>query len=234
VHTIANWWHSPHCILGLFPDWFAPPQADWPPNVHLTGFPLFDEAEHVELSGAVEQFLNAGTPPIVFTAGSAMRHGHDFFSAAADACVRLDKRGILLARFSEQIPTGLPTTVRHFDYVPFSLLLRRAAALVHHGGIGTTAQALAAGLPQLIMPLAHDQPDNAMRLKRLGVGESLTRGKFKGPAVAQRLRALLSDPDLPARCRVLADRINRDHALARSCEVIEGLLADAPRPSPVS
>ncbi len=225
VRSVTAWWNSPHSILGLFPNWFAPPQLDWPPHVHLTGFPLFDESTHAALDPDVASFMHSGTPPIVFTAGSAMRHGHDFFSAAADTCRRLDRRGLLLARFHEQIPERLPPNVRHFAYVPFSQILPHAAALVHHGGIGTTAQGLAAALPQLIMPLAHDQPDNAMRLKRLGVGASLARRNFKAPAVARALGELLHNADTKSRAQILAESIRNQDTLGASCRVIEDALS---------
>ena len=79
---------------------------------------------------------------------------------------------MFLTQYPEQLPARLPNGVRHFNYIPFSTVLPRAAAFVHHGGIGTTAQALAAGVPQLVVPLAHDQPDNAVRIRHLGVGDS--------------------------------------------------------------
>ena len=63
---------------------------------------------------------------------------------------------MLLTRFSEPIPQNLPDGVRHFEFVPFSWLPPRAAAIVHHGGIGTMSQGLAAGIPQLIMPMNFD------------------------------------------------------------------------------
>src|SRR5262249_32355180 len=151
----------------LFPEWFGPPQPDWPPNVTMTSFPLFDERGLAELPTDVETFLAAGTPPIVFTPGSAMKQGRAFFTTAVEACVRLGRRGVLLTRFGEQVPPSWPEGIRHFEYVPFSQVFPRAAAVVHHGGIGTTSQCLAAGVPQLIMHMAHDQPDNAARILKL-------------------------------------------------------------------
>lgn len=225
VREIMHWWHSPQSVLCLFPEWFAPPQPDWPPHVHLTGFPLFDEKAQHDSDPSLEEFLNAGSSPIVFTAGSAMRHGHEFFECAVAACEGLNRRGILLARFNEQIPARLPETVKHFTYVPFSELLPRAAALAHHGGIGTTAQALAAGIPQLVMPLAHDQPDNAMRLKRFGVGATLPPKHFKPDAVRDRLRALIDNPKVATRAQALAKRIREADAIDDACRVIEAALA---------
>src|SRR5262249_35856367 len=127
--------------------------------------------------------------------------------------------------FHEHLPRDLPLTVRHFDYVPFSQVLPRAAALVHHGGIGTTAQGLAAGIPQLIMPLAFDQPDNAARLGRRGGGRTLPPRSFRGPAVARLLEALLASPEVASRCKELARRVQESRPLEEVCRVVEGLAA---------
>ena len=142
-----DWNLSPQLVLGLFPEWFAPTQPDWPGQVALTGFPLWDQPEAAGLPVEVDEFLRGGEPPIVFTPGSAMAHGQEFFQAAVEACQSLGRRGILLTKYPQQLPPALPADVRHFSFVPFSQLLPRAAALVHHGGIGSSAQGLAAGLP---------------------------------------------------------------------------------------
>jgi rhamnosyltransferase subunit B len=220
---MGGWWHSPQRVLGLFPDWYAPPQPDWPPQVRLTGFPLYDERGLHDLPAELTEFLNGGEPPLVFTPGSAMRHGHAFFAAAVEACRRLGRRGLLLTRFPEQLPAQLPQGVRHFSYVPFSQVLPRASALVHHGGIGTTAQGLAAGIPQLVMPLAHDQPDNAARLRRLGVARSLPPRAFRPPAVARALESLLTSTDVAARYRDYAGRIRESRPLEEASRLVEEL-----------
>ena len=90
-----------------------------------------------------------GEAPIVFTPGSAMWRGHDFFDTAVEACLRMRRRAILLSRHREHIPANLPPTIRHFDFIPFSQVLPHASALVHHGGIGSCSQALAAGVRDL-------------------------------------------------------------------------------------
>ncbi len=221
--VMRDWYFSPQLVLGLFPDWFAPPQPDWPPNTVLTGFPLWDRSATMQLPEEVEEFLQAGDPPIVFAPGSAMTCGEWFFEAAVDACRRLGRRGILTTKYREQLPSELPSSVRHFDFVPFSQLLPRAAALVHHGGIGTCAQGLAAGLPQLVMPMAYDQLDNATRLMRLGVAEQISRKKFRGPAVAQALEPLLADEAVRVAGRRCAEQMNPTAALAASCESLEKL-----------
>ena len=95
-HILDRWIHSPQCVICFFPDWFGPPQVDWPPNVILTGFPLFDERGLADLPRDVDAFLSTGAPPIVFTPGSAMKQGQAFFAVAVEACVKLGRRGMLL------------------------------------------------------------------------------------------------------------------------------------------
>jgi rhamnosyltransferase subunit B len=220
---LTHWWHSPQRILALFPSWYAAPQPDWPPQTRLVGFPLYDERGVEELPAELGDFLAAGSPPLVFTPGSANVQGQDFFRAAVDACERLGRRGLLLTRFPEQLPAPLPPAVRHFAFIPFSQVLPQAAALVHHGGIGTSAQALAAGVPQVVMPLAHDQFDNAERLRRLGVSRTLLPRRFRGPALAQTLDELLSAPETAIRCKEVARRFDGIDAISAACREIEAL-----------
>ena len=203
--VFKQWCHSPQCTIGLFPDWFAAPQPDWPKQTVLTGFPLFERAERpLPLSPELEAFLREGSKPIVFTPGSAMVHGHSFFIAAAQACKILGRRGVLLTRHAEQIPSHLPEGVIHVPYAPVSasILLPLSAALVHHaGGIGSTAQAMACGVPQLMMPMGFDQPDNARRIQNLGVGDELAPKQFTADAVARKLEGLLTSASVAAACR---------------------------------
>ena len=219
--VVSRWWHSPHRVIGLFPEWYAPPQPDWPAQTDLTGFPLFDADTGVASPPELESFLAAGSPPVVFVPGSANRQAERFFGAAVEACQRLGRRGIFLTRYEQHLPSVLPEKIRRFDYVPLGRILPRAAALVHHGGIGTAAQGLAAGLPHLVMPMTFDQPDNASRLVRLGVARTVWPRAFKGPAVAAALDALLRSDSVSARCAELAARMRRADPVTRACELIE-------------
>lgn len=220
---MRDWYFSPQLVLGLFPDWFAPPQPDWPPNTKLTGFPLWDHSATSPLSEEAEAFLAAGEPPMVFAPGSAMTQGDWFFAAAVEACQLLGRRGILATKYPNQLPKHLPPTVKHFGFVPFSLLLPRAAALVHHGGIGTCAQGLAAGLPQLVMPMAFDQLDNVTRLERLGVARRIARKKFRASAVARELGQLLDSRQVQEASAGWAKACEPGEWLTQSCEALEKL-----------
>ena len=187
----TSWSLSPTRAIGLFPDWYAPPRPDWPGQLCLAGFPCFDASE-ATIPPELESFLSAGSPPIVFTPGSGMSHGRAFFEAAVDACRRLKSRGILVSRYPDQIPLMLPRDVIPCSSVPFSLLLPRAAAAVHHGGIGTVAECLRAGILQVVMPMAFDQHDNAEHLKQLAVSRTIRPRQFRGPRVSRLLNDMLN------------------------------------------
>ncbi len=219
----GNYAHSPERVIGLFPEWFAPPAEDWPGQVRLTGFPLFDESGITHLSGELEAFLNAGEAPIAFTPGSAMFQGRKFFEESVGACEMMGKRGLLLTRHLEHLPGKLPHGVMHVDFAPFSQLLPRCAALVHHGGIGTSSQALRSGVPQLVVPHAHDQPDNAARLVRLGVARKLEVRQYGSRRIARMLSNLLVLPTVRDRCESISRRFDGTDAIAKTCDLIEQL-----------
>lgn len=220
---LSVWWNSPRRVLGLFPEWYAVPQPDWPAQTVLSGFPLFDGGLDDALPEGLEAFLAAGEPPIVFSQGSLIRYAEQYFVASLEACRRLKRRAILLTPFAEQLPRELPATVQHYAYAPLSRLLPRAAALVHHGGVGTTALALAAGIPQLLVPRMHDHPDNAHRLERLGVGARVRPAFYRGARVAAALGRLLSDAEVHRRLQDLSSRIDPHAARARAADEIETL-----------
>ncbi|HEV3484315.1 MAG TPA: nucleotide disphospho-sugar-binding domain-containing protein [Vicinamibacterales bacterium] len=227
--VFGAWMNSPQGVVALFPEWFGPRQPDWPANLHLTGFPRYDESDQQQMGPDLRAWLDGGDPPIVFTPGSAHRDARKFFSAAVDAARILGRRALLLTRYSQQIPARRPETVRYEPYVPFSQLLPRSAALVHHGGIGTCAQGLGAGVPQLTMPLGFDQPDNTARLVRLGVARWILPRAFTGPRVARALKELLTDASVARACRVYAELIARSDPITAACDAIESAVTVSSR-----
>jgi UDP:flavonoid glycosyltransferase YjiC (YdhE family) len=222
TRVLKEWVHSPRRVIALFPEWFGPPQPDWPSTLRFAGFPQYDESDQQQLAPSLVKFLDAGEPPIVFTPGSANQNAASFFKAAVDASTRLNRRALLLTRFTEHLPTR-PTAVHHEAFAPFSRLLPRCAALVHHGGIGTLAQALAAGVPQLTMPMGFDQPDNTTRLVRLGVAKWVAPSQFTGERVAPLLDSLLTDPAVAAACAKYSALLANNSALDRTCDWLEEL-----------
>jgi MGT family glycosyltransferase len=213
--------HSPQLALALFSKYFASPQQDWPKNSHATGFLFYDG--HDPLDAGLESFLESGEPPVVFTLGSAaVFSAGDFYTQSLEAVKQLGCRAVLLVG-KENLKhfTDLPRNVFVSAYTPYSHLFPRAAAVVHQGGIGTTAQGLRAGVPSLIMPFAHDQFDNGHRIKNLGVGLTVKRPDYKASRIRGMLEQLLNDKDIATRAQVLGQKIREEKALQTTCSLIE-------------
>jgi rhamnosyltransferase subunit B len=145
------------------------------------------------------------------------------FARGSQTCRILKRRGVLLTPASDFVPRDLPETVRHFEYAPFSSVLPKAAAIVHHGGIGTTALAFAAGVPQLVVPFVDDQFDNAVRVQRLGSGLKAPHCAFRPKTVAQMLERLLGLETIAHTCHSIAALIRQQDPLSEACRLIEGL-----------
>jgi rhamnosyltransferase subunit B len=188
-----EWIHSPYKNICLFPDWFAKPQTDWPANTETTSFPLFDSVSSLESSSELDEFIERGEKPILFTGGSAYAHGHDFFNVAAEAVKKLKARAIFVSTLTEKITTDFGPDIYVCKHATFSKVLPRCAAFVHHGGIGSTAVGIASGIPQLIKPIAFDQFDNATRVEKLGLGKFIPHKKWEKELVHKTLSTLLSN-----------------------------------------
>lgn len=223
-HVLSRWMHSPDLVLGLFPAWFGDPQPDWPAATQVLDFPLADAAEDAVLAEAdpgLDAFLQAGAPPVVFYPGSAKRHTTAFFEEALRSCAALGRRAVLLTRYREHIAGGaeLPAWALHRAYVPLSSLLPRSAALVHCGGVGTLAQAVAAGCPQLLLPYTFDHFDNARRLQRWQLAH-VHRGAGWGEALGR----LLADAVVRSACQArAADAPDATCVRARAAAAIQAL-----------
>jgi len=193
--------YAPEGNLALFSRVLAQAQADWPPNTTLCGFPRYDgkPADPV-LERDLGAFVDAGTPPVVFTLGSSVSmFASGFFTTAIDCARGLDRRAVLVTGQDPQqydaaiAAAGMQGAIRVFRYLPYSLAFAHAAVNVHQGGIGTLAQALAAGKPQLVTPVAFDQPDNARRTARLGLSRSIAFQSLTVGRMTAALRGLLAD-----------------------------------------
>jgi len=219
-----GWLNSPRLVIAMFPDWFGGSPPDWPEQVVEVGFPLYDEADLHDADDALEAFLGAHQSsggPIALTPGSANRHGKEFFAAGLAAADKLGRAALCLTGFPEQLPHPLPDFAFHARYAPFSRVFPRCCAVAHHGGIGTLGQGLAAGIPQLIMPLGFDQPDNAARLQRLGVGDWLVPARFQAVAVAEKLEGLIASVDVRQACDRYRDALAGGDAIGKACDLLE-------------
>jgi rhamnosyltransferase subunit B len=222
---------SPLLNLALFSRLLGGVQPDWPANTAQTGFVFYDQSqESAAVSPQLDAFLAQGPAPIVFTLGSAaVMDAGGFFEESAAAARQIGARAVLLMG-----KNPLPEQSDHLlacDYAPYSQVFPRSACVVHQGGVGTTAEALRAGIPQLVMPYAFDQPDNAERITRRGVGLTVVRHEYRADRVARSLNQLLTGQLYPDRARDMGRHVAAEDGLSRACEAIENTLARRQRAS---
>ena len=224
---------SPFGTLGLYSPLFGAPQADFPIDCALTGFCFFDHRHGApqSLSPEIRSFLQAGPPPLVFTLGTALIWDPgDFYDVSVQVAHRLGRRAVILvgpeaARL--QAGKAAPKDVLVVDYAPHSELFPYAAAIIHHGGMGTTAQALRAGKPQLVVPHFADQPDNAERVRRLGVGRNVAAGSYTPGRARRELATLLAGADYAGRAGELAHVLRTEDGAGTAADIIEANLSAA-------
>jgi UDP:flavonoid glycosyltransferase YjiC (YdhE family) len=212
---------SPYLVLALFSSVLGSSQPDWALNTVVTGFPFYDGSRERGLAPEIKQFLENGEPPIVFTLGSAAVFSPgDFYEASIQAAKRLNRRAVLLVG-NNLPPKNLPESIAAFDYAPFSEIFPCACAIVHQGGIGTTAQALRAGRPTIVVPYSHDQPDNAARVERLGTSRTVPRKQYSAVSVVRQLRKLLENSNYAAKASEIGSIIQAENGVDGACNVIE-------------
>ncbi len=218
---LDRWWNSPQKVVGLYPDWFSPPQPDWPSQLELAGFPHAETSapQHEDETAAIE--FASLNQPLVFTTGSNQQDSKEHFATAIAVCEKLDRCGLLLTPQTLPVPSGISQRIRQFRYVPLNRILPHASALVHHGGAGTTAAALHAGVPQLITPGVHGAADIADRVKRLGVAAVVAAGRFKPAAVSRELSRLLNDSHVKRQCETYRREIQQQNGIERCAEIVQ-------------
>jgi rhamnosyltransferase subunit B len=210
---------APALSLGLYSSALAALPADAPHPARLTGFPWFDSIDGApsHLEPAIEAFLAAGPPPLIVSLGSFVPFvAADFYAQAAAIARKLGMRAILLTGEAMETPSPGILVAR---YAPHSLLFPRAAAIIHHGGVGTTGQALQAGKPQLIVPFMSDQFDHADRIVRLKVGLTTRPAKFAadGPGL---LRSLMDGDRFAARAAAIGMTIAAENGAGEAADEI--------------
>ena len=197
-------------------------QLDWPEHADTVGFLYYDQHETgEEITSAVKR---VSKPPIVFTLGTGVGHARQFFTIAVQTAESLGSPAILVSHNRAQIPEHLPAAVQWIEHSPFERLLPNCAAIVHHGGIGTCARALQAGIPQVIVPLAFDQFDNAARCARIGVARIASYEKLSAKTLRACLEQLLQSRTVRENCQKCASRLPTERGVSRLADIAESFL----------
>ncbi len=233
--------------LAMFSRVLGKPQPDWARSTLQTGFCFYDGAADLgAMDIELEKFLGAGEPPIVFTLGSAaVMDARDFFEESAQAAQMLGKRAVLLYGMFNEPPRimengkwktendrNVGAKIIAVPYAPYSQVFSRASCVVHQGGVGTTSQVLRAGVPALVMPYSHDQPDNAARCERLGTALIIARDNYDAKTAARQLKRLLAAQKYRRNAAEAAKIVQAERGTRTACDAIESLehAARASRP----
>jgi UDP:flavonoid glycosyltransferase YjiC (YdhE family) len=217
---------SPYLNLAVFSSLVGAPQPDWPANTHATGFAFYDrmKPDEQELPSPLRRFLEAGDPPVVFTLGSSAVHtAGAFYEISMKVANSLGYRALLLAG-ENRLSDPITDRILVWDYADYSKVFPYAAAVVHQGGMGTTAQVLRAQKPMVAVPFGFDQHDNAARMKRLGVSRTIHRKQYRFDYVAMELSHLLNNPVYSKQATEVGSKIQAEDGVVTSCNLIENFL----------
>jgi UDP:flavonoid glycosyltransferase YjiC (YdhE family) len=200
-----------------------PPPDDWGDSVHVTGYWFLDAKEEWTPPPALVEFLEAGPPPVYVGFGSmSQRKPQETAALILQALAQANQRGILLSGWSGMREIAAPDTVYVIHSVPHSWLFPRVAAVVHHGGAGTTAAGLRAGGPSIVIPFFGDQPFWGQRVAQLGVGpRPIPRKKLTAERLTQAIHQAVSDQEMRQRAAVLGQRIREEDGIARAVAVVQ-------------
>lgn len=223
---------SPYLNLAHFSPRFTSPAADWPARTRVTGFMFYDAHDDTtedltEPRARLAEFVARQGEPVVFGLGStAVYDAGTFYADGIRAARAVGRPAVLL---TGRDPANQPKSLLGEDtlvveYMPYADVFPHAAVTVHHGGIGTLAQALRAGKPTLVVPYTHDQPDNAYRVQKMGVAASVPRTRFSADRCAAALRQLLDDPAVTLRAQAVGAAIRGEDGVAAACDALEDLL----------
>lgn len=230
------WLRNPQRNLGAWPEWFTAPEPEWPTGLDLAlpGFLTMDEPGEKDSSEELDGFLQAGPPPVLIAGSTGTYLKKNFYEVAIQGCQLAGQRGLVVTRFREALPAHLPEQIKWFPSLPFASLMPRMAAVIHHGGMGTLATALHAGIPQLVLAAGSDRPDNAQRLQRLGVAEHLPLAKWKAEPIARSIEQLLGSPAIRERCQKMADLARNDDPASLIQKLVRDLAASHASSAPAA
>jgi len=219
-NPLYDWQYSPHGVLGLYSPLLGGVQPDHPPRTELTGFAFYDDDPEDAAATRAEltEFLAEGPAPIAFVLGSsAYWAAGDFFEISREAAAASGRRAVLVGGVDSVGGVHRSANVLVCRYVPYSMLFPQAAAIVHQGGIGTLAQALRAGKPQIVVPFHGDQLDNGARAERLGVARVILRSRYRKQHLIRELEKVLSYADSAAK---VGEQMRREDGAGAAAAII--------------
>jgi UDP:flavonoid glycosyltransferase YjiC (YdhE family) len=213
-------------LLGAYSPSVIPPPPDWPENAHVTGYWFSDAEAEWRPPAGLEAFLAAGEPPVYIGFGSMSgRSPERFTEVALQALAQSGRRGLLLTGWGGLQERSVPESVFVLDSAPHRWLFPRMAAVVHHGGAGTTAEGLRAGVPSVILPFIVDQFFWGKRVQASGVGPPpIPIKKLTAGSLARAIRDAVANTGMSQRAAALGEAIRSEDGLGRAVGLVQKYL----------
>ena len=225
VHILEESQYSPHLNLAFFSSLFAPIQKGWPQPMCQAGF-VFPQQEKESLSRKTREFLDKGDSPLLFSLGTSGSgpEGERFCEVAAEASLLMDKRAILVIGSNAEIRRHVPRDERLLPiaYEPFSQLIPQIRTLVHIGGVGTIAQGLYEGKPQVLVPFTYEQCDNALRLQDQGVSATIPIARLNSSILCRKIKQVEEDA-YRERALEIQTQIARENGAKAAADQLEAM-----------
>lgn len=215
-------------VLHAVSEHVVPRPPDWPAHVYNTGYWFLNQGAGWTPPADLVRFLDAGDPPVYVGFGSmAGRDPQRLTEMVVAALQRAGVRGLIATGWGGLHAGVLPDTIVALDQAPHDWLLPRVAAVVHHGGAGTTAAGLRAGRPTLICSFIADQPYWGQRVHALGVGpQPIPQKRLTVERLTTALQELTRDPGMRRRAATLGEQIRAEDGVARAVALLERIGAD--------
>ena len=220
---------SPQLSILAVSSAFLPRPDDWPESIKMTGFCFWDRPEHWQFPEKLKAFLHGDKPVVAVTAGSVAPEERALFAAyyqtSIESILACGARALVINAPTNTLFPERREEVLHLPFAPFSEVFPACAAVIHHGGIGTIAQCLRAGVPSLVVPGGVDQPFNAAQVVQGKAGLWIPRKHFTMRRAEHALKALLSTPDYGKRTREMQAQILQEDGVATLCTAVEQILS---------
>jgi rhamnosyltransferase subunit B len=223
IRKVDGWSLSPDGIAALFPDFLDKRTGRWPKEVSAVGYQAYTPLGTQKIVQKIKAFIN-DDPVILFTPGTPIRFAHEFFLEALKICTSLNRKGIFITDYVNQVPKNLPDYIMHAEFAPFREIFPLCEIIVHHGGIGTMMECLLAGKTQLVVPQTADQPYNAARLKELNVADTIPFGRFSASKGRKKIASLLNNQSVLQSCKSMKEKVSIDDNGDKILNLIQSVL----------
>ena len=225
VDSWLQWESSAKMSVALWPEWYNHISIEWPSDVETVGFPLEfgKEAYKREVPKEFGEWLDNNPAPIVITGGTTKCINENFYKSTIDVCGDLGQPTVVLNKYKEFMPKSIPSNVVCYDYLPLDSFMSRTGLLIHHGGMGTLAGALTAGVPQLILPCYVDRPFNAEIVRELGVWDYLYPVNWNSEKMSTMINNL-QQAEVRNKCVYYKNKMKNNRGISIAADHVEALM----------